>query len=478
MKKIVALILCLLTIFPIFTACGSKDDPNKLNIVCLNKGYGEQWINTIARKFEQEHAGITVDVNCAATADQIIEKNLASSHNKDDLYICVGGEWKMYAVGGKFAELDDILDDLVDGVALKDKVADEYENSIYFPNSSGVKHTYRLPWTAGFGGIFYNSKMFEAYGWQVPTTYEQLVALCETIVNAKVEVGDDDKTLVKPFVYTSANTDYFDYAVFTWWSQITGINNIKEFTQYSSADNFDTTKNDTYKDLQTATKLLTDLFSNDKYVLKEESHNDAQKSLNNGYAAMMFNGEWVYNEIKNYQINNPDFELAVMKTPTAPDAKENSTYTVGEDQYIAIPKSSKKQALAKEFIKLLVSDFGCETFMDQANGLLAYDITSVNGNDVSSITNNKFVQNLYTVKSSYDNAFTGYPNLTQINNVREHNAMIYLANKVDIWSTGTMRPYKYILDGTYTLEVAFAKIAEEASTNWAKWQNDSGVITK
>ena len=476
MKRIIALLLCLCSLFTVFAGCNNGGNDSKtLNVVCLNKGYGETWINTIAREFETLHEGITVSVDCEASADQIIEKNLASSDNTDDLYICIGGEWKMNAVLGKFAQLDDIMDDLIDGVPLKNKVADEYENSVYMPNSKGEKHTFRLPWTAGFGGIFYNAKMFEENDWTIPTTYDDLVTLCAKIVSDKVEVGDDDKTLVKPFAYTSANTDYLDYTVFTWWAQLAGIDNVRDFMQYESADNFNTIKNPTYKKLQDATKLLMDLFCNEAYVHETESNHDAQKDFNNSYAAMMLNGEWVYNEIKQYKIQNERFELAVMKTPTAPNAIENVAYTIGEDQYIAVPASSKKQELAKEFIKLLVSDFGCKTFIDQANGLLAYDITTVTDDDISDITADKFMINLYAVKSGYDYAFTSYPNITEMTNVREHNAMIYLANNVDIWSTGTMRPYRYIMDGTYTLDVAFNKIADEASSNWSSWQEKSGV---
>lgn len=477
MKKSISLLLCACTLLTTFAACGGgkNNDPNTLNIVCLNKGYGDAWINTIARKFESEHEGVKVDVNCSAKADELIEKNLASGYNTDDLYICVGGEWKMSAIRGKFAQLDDIMDDEVDGVPLKEKVADEYENSVYYPDSSGNKHTYRLPWTAGVGGIFYNTKMFETNGWTVPTTYAELATLCQTIVNDAVEVGDGSRTQVKPFVYTSANTDYFDYTVYTWWAQLAGVENVQAFMQYESPDNFDTGKSATYAKLKEATKMLTDLFCNEAYVHEAESNHDAQKDFNNGYAAMMLNGEWIYNEIKGYQIDDEDFELAVMKTPTATGAVSDAIYTIGEDQYIAVPASSTKQDLAKEFIKLLVSDFGCKTFIDQANGLLAYDITTVTDGDISSITEDAFMCNLYSVKASYASAFTNYPDLTQMTNVRDHNAMIYLANNVDVWGTGTMRPYRYIMDGTYTLDVAFSKIAQEVSSNWSDWQEKSGV---
>ncbi len=493
-KKIGAVALAALTVASVpaaFTGCGgAKNDPNVLNIVALNAGYGKEWITTLAKKFEEDHPGYKVDLsNVIYQAPSLITSHINSKNNIDDLYISVGTSWKTYAAQGKFAALDDLLDETVDGVKVIDKIADEYRNSVYMPDRNGDLHTYRLPWTAGVGGIYYNKTLFDEYEWDIPQTYDELITLCQTIYDENIQVKVGNKTQqVMPFVYTGANIDYFDYVVYTWWAQLSGEQAIKEFTQYSSADNYDYTKNPTYANLKTATEMWHGIFGNSKYVMPDcssKSNHDAQTDFNNGYAVMMFNGDWLYNEILDYKIDN-DFELAIMKTPVAhyneptgnPEkpyiehkAVETSiTYTIGEDQYVAIPASSTKKELAKDFIKLMMSDYGYEVFMNQAHGLLAYkpagEVTSTD----------KFMNNLLSVKTSYDKAFTNYPSYTADEiagdkKVRD-NRLLYLSNLVDIWGTGGLRPFGNILTGGKKIDAAFSEIGTEIGRQWTGWRQD------
>lgn len=470
MKSLKKSLLCamtsLLTIGAITGCSGSGADDNKLRIVVLSAGYGDSWIRELEKKFEATHTDIDVDITALYDAGQLIEKNLGSKKNTDDLYISVGTNWKSYAAQGKFVDLSDFLNEEVDGVTVKEKVADEYKNSLYFTKSSGEKACYRLPWTSGIGGIYYNKAMFEEYGWEVPTTYEELVNLCETINSAR-KPAPDGETAVKPFAYTGANTDYFDYTVFDWWGQIVGVEAIEEFLKYESYENYDVTKNETYAALKTATQRWSDLFVSNG----AESNNviggstsklaaDAQKEFANGYAAMMFNGDWLYNEISSYGISTDKFELGLMKTPIIPEAKEeyaNTSYVIGEDQYIAIPATSKKQDVAKEFIKLIISDEGCLTFTKEANGFLAYNADYSNSN-----IDNEYINETIELRNSYTHKFTNYSSNRK-----------YLCNYIDIWCTGGNRPYASLLNGTNTIDKAFSTIASTAKAQWNDWTDKS-----
>jgi ABC-type glycerol-3-phosphate transport system substrate-binding protein len=458
------------------SACSTKNDETVLNIVCLNQGYGDQWIKTIAQKFEEENPGYTVNLdNVTPNAATLINSHIYSKKNTDDLYISVSSSWKAYASAGKFASLDDLLTDTVDGVTVKEKIVSEYQNSVYYPDSdTGELHTYRLPWTAGFGGIYYNQKMFDDYGWNVPETYDELVTLCNTIVEANIAVeGASNDESIKPFVYTGENTDYFDYTVFTWWAQLTGKTNIEEFLQYKNADSFNTSKNSTYQALKTATQMWSDLFTNSAYVMdgcSGMSNHTAQTAFVNGYAAMMFNGDWLYNETLGYGITNSKFELSVMKTPTAPNAVATDiTYTVGEDQYIAIPATSIKQDLAKKFIKLIISDYGCQVFAEQAHGLLAYS------GALKATTTDPFMSKLLSVRSSYATAFTDYPTISSGENLKSSTKQLYFSDKINIWGTSALRPFANILGGTRTVDTAFTTIASTMSSQWSDFKTQIGL---
>lgn len=400
----------------------------------------------------------------------------------------MGNSWKTYAAQGKFANLDDLMEEEVDGVKIKNKLNSAFENSIYFPDSSGTMHTYRLPWTAEIGGIYYNRTMFEQNGWDTwlkstyadntsgtPETYEQLTALCQKIVDDAVTVQIGNKVQnVAPFVYTGENPDYFDYTVYTWWAQLSGEENMRDFFNYSNATKWDTTQNETYNNLKKATQMWKDLFGNSQFVMADSSgmsNHTAQTNFVNGYAAMMFNGGWVYNEILDYQINN-DFELGLMKTPVATGAVEDSiVYTIGEDQYIAIPASSQKQELAKDFIKLIVSDFGCETFLKEAHGVLAYNSDI----DVNSV-DDSYLKNMVAVKNSYEKAFTDYPTVTALDNVKTSNKMLWFSDMVITWGTAALRPYTSLISSNpKSVDEAFASIAGEVSRQWPTWRSQVGI---
>ena len=92
-KRLIAVILtAILTVLALVTlvACNKKNDPTVLNIVCLNKGYGKEWIEEIVAKWESEHDGYTVKLTAAASAGELINRNINSKNNIDDLYISVG----------------------------------------------------------------------------------------------------------------------------------------------------------------------------------------------------------------------------------------------------------------------------------------------------------------------------------------------------------------------------------------------------
>ncbi len=467
-KKQIPIFLATLLLTAGLTACGGNDnDQNVLNIVCVKAGYDRSWIDQIAADFTADNPGITVNIRADRNSESIIQQNLSKNKNTDDLYISVGSVWKSYAAQGRFADLSDFLEEEVDGVTVKEKIADEYSESVYYTRSNGEKKCYRLPFTSGIGGIFYNKKMFTDNGWSVPTTYDELIALCEQINAAKLAVAGTDDVAVKPFTYAGTDSDYFDYTVFDWWAQIVGKEAISEFLKYESVDNFDTTKNATYAALKTATEKWYRIFNGDSnyYVLNNNTTTaeNAQKQFINGYAAMMFNGDWLYNESLNYTDSGTfqNFELGLMPTPVIPEANENyvhTSYVIGEDQYIAIPASSTKKELAKSFIKAIISDRGCETFIKEAHGFLAYKA------DYSKMTiDNTYMQGILDLREQYTEKFTNFSSNRK-----------YLCNYLDIWCSSDCRPFEPILKKSISsVDIAFDNILKKATSNWDKWTAQS-----
>lgn len=453
----------------LLAGCGgtSQVDSTTLNVILYDAGWGSEWFKDIVARWESENPGYKVNLTAKYEVNNLINRHLSSKNNPDDLYIATDSGWRNDAFSGKFASLDDLMDEEVDGMKFSDKINDEYKDNLYLGKDSD-KHVYRLPWTSGMGGIYYNAKMFRDNGWEVPTTTEELSALVKTILEAKVEVVNDDTNSVKPFVYTGKNTDYFDYAVFNWWMQLEGYDSIKNFYKYDDLDkfNYESTANSVYGSLKTVVDywrtLFTDVTLSDgdtvsTYVNGSLSYgnHDAQTDFFNGKAAMIFDGDWLYNETLNYGTNS-NFELGFMKTPTFTNAIEtNVSYIIGSDQYVAIPASSKKQDLAKSLIKTMVSNWSLSNFTNKSHGFLAYKNTDTSAIDLT----NSYVKSYMDVRNS----------ITKTTN-DESSADIYLNGYVsNAWVTSSNRPFEGLLSQSEkSVESSFKTIFDSAKQAFSR----------
>ena len=451
--------------------CNSnKNDASVLNVVALNLGYGREWIDDAVKIWEEENPGYKVKLEASPDARSIITSDLAKRNNTDDVYISNGTDWRRYAGQNKLLALDDFLQETVDGMKVVDKINPEYANSIYFKDQKGETHTYRLPWMSDVGGIFYNAKMFRDNGWAVPTTTDELIALCQNMIDHPIYVDPTDKTSprVYPFAYTGENTDYFDYAVYTWWAQEVGVDAINSFKQYGKEDSgkFDAKTNSTYAGLKKATQVWYQIFGNPAFTDGEDITRDnhtAQKNFMQGKAAMMISGNWIYNEMLNYNTDHKlpaNFELKIMNTPTIKSGAEKASYIIGEDQYIAIPATTIKADLAKSFIKTLISDRVLKSFFNKAHGMMAYKLSSGNYE-----TTDPYMQSLMAYRSNLTRTFTNYSS-----------SLLFLNNYVDFWGATSGRPFQQLIKQTFSsVDAAFDEIYASVTRQWATWVRDSGM---
>ncbi len=460
-KPITASLLSLL----VLAGCGStsdKSDPTTLNVILYDAGWGHEWFDDVIAKWEADNPGYKVNLTAKYDVKTLINRHITSKNNTDDLYINTDSGWRNYAYQGYFAPLDDLLSEEVDGVTVENKINDEFQDTLKM-NVEKEEHTYRLPWTSGIGGIYYNAKMFRDNNWKVPTTTKELSELVTNILENPVEVAGSDTEAVKPFVFTGDNTDYFDYGIFNWWLQKAGYDKVKEFYQYASADNFNyKTEGSAYESLYQVVKYWKSLFT-DKTLSSGDTvstyvggslsytNHQAQTDFFNGKAAMMFNGDWLYNETLQYGTNE-NFELQLMKMPTFEGAKETDvSYVIGSDQYIAIPASSKKQDLAKSLIKTMISDWSLSNFTNKSHGFLAYK----NGNTSAIDTSVSYVSSYLNVRNSIKKATTDDSKSDAFLNGYVSNAYV----------TSSNRPFAGLLQqSSLTVEDCFDTIYKSAQS--------------
>lgn len=102
MKKLIALASCMVlgaSACASLAGCGGKGS-DYLEVVVLSAGYGDEWIEDIRAKFEEE-TGIKVHLTAEYDVRPIISSHMASKKNDDDLYIATDTAWKTYAAQKK-----------------------------------------------------------------------------------------------------------------------------------------------------------------------------------------------------------------------------------------------------------------------------------------------------------------------------------------------------------------------------------------
>lgn len=111
LKKVVSIGLAMALTSGICTGCGgnSQSADADLTVTYYEGGYGKEWIEYAADKFEEEK-GITIKLISSAKLDCDATTYIKSGSNLSDVYICANSSWTSWAAQGKLEPLTDLYD--------------------------------------------------------------------------------------------------------------------------------------------------------------------------------------------------------------------------------------------------------------------------------------------------------------------------------------------------------------------------------
>ena len=303
---------------------------------------------------------------------------------------------------------------------------------------------YVLPWNDGATGIVYNKKMFTQYGWEVPETVADLLALCQTI---KTDTNNE----VSPFTWGGQVGSYWNFPTVAWWAQVEGVEGMKTFNQYGSASVY--AQNGRLLALQAFEDLIVKDKTNSVSGVMSKNHISSQMDFVTGRAAMIPNGSWISNEMKGSAPS--DFEYAMMPTPFVSEEYNLRTNYTAAGDFIMIPKMAANKALAKKFLTFMATDEMIQLYLDVAVGILPYqynyDLTNADTFTKSVVEINMNSENIYMYGT---------------------NAMYY-RNLVNLWPISGS-PYGMIFDGT-TAEELFEMERDQSALKWELWKSQAGM---
>lgn len=288
-------------------------------------------------KFSEANPDIKVTLNTTPDGSGVLMTR-ASSDTLPDIIM----HWPTDAQYVQFAN-EDLLADL-SGKDYTKNIVDSYVEDMKM-DDGGV---YCLPISLNFMGVYYNVDKFEEAGLAVPTTWDELIKVCEDI-KAKGEV---------PFLLPNKDS----WTVSQLWDNISG----KERGGYSD---FYAGMNDgsqTYVDDAIANDslekmvLLADQYSQGDTL--SLGYDQAINDFATGTGYMFAQGSWALPSI---EAANPDMNVAMFPMP---NEKGDMKQPVGVDCAICVSAKAAadpvKSAAVDKFLSFLISKEGGQIYAD------------------------------------------------------------------------------------------------------------------
>ncbi|MBO0980220.1 ABC transporter substrate-binding protein [Microbacterium sp. SD291] len=201
--------------------------------------------------------------------------------------------------------------------------------------------TSALPYSVMASSVIYNKEIFEAQGLEVPTTWDELIAVCDQLQAAGVTpfyaTFKDDWTI---------GQGWYDYAV-------GGSLDVVDFYDELAAEGADVGPDSPAsfeKDFADPVERMLEL--TETYVNEDapsRGYGDGNLAFSKGEAAMYLQGPWAFSEIAK---TAPDLELGTFPLPMTDDP-DDLAVRVNMDLAAMIPEGSRHQEAARDFLEFL-----------------------------------------------------------------------------------------------------------------------------
>lgn len=322
------------------TGCGSTEAENGKTVIELvhYKPEAVNYFQEVEKKFNDTHDDIQLKISSPNDAMTVLKTRFVREDNPD--IIGIGGDINF----SNFIDADMLMDiSDFDGLgSIKENYLAINENLKFVP-TEGV---YAVPYMANAAGILYNRQMFEENGWQIPQTWDELLALCEKIQAAGK----------LPFYMGYKDT----WTCLSPWNSI--ASSLAEATVCKDVNKGTTTFTEQYREV--AEKMKTLLAYGPKEFVAY-SYNDACTAFARGEAAMFMIGSYAAPQIKSV---NPDINIDSFVFP-ASNNKEQNILTSGNDLQFSVMKDCENKEAAYEVLRFLLEDENVQAYMDNQNAI-------------------------------------------------------------------------------------------------------------
>ena len=340
MKKMILLLATSVLSVALLAGCNGSDSKNgEVKVEFFQ--YKAEAIPTFAKlidKFEEENPLIKIEQVSPPEAEIVLRTRVMKREVPDIIAIGANNNYRDLAEAGVYRDMtnDDNLD----------KVQPAYLKMMR--DITGLEEIYGVPYAANAVGVIYNKTIFKELGLEVPTTWDEFIAVAEKVKESgQIPIYftfKDAWTTLPAFNALAANTQGDDF-----YDEL-NKGNILAGTRYK----------------ETAEKFVQLLDYGHKNQLGL-AYNDGNTAFANGKSAMYLQGIWAIPEIKKA---NPAIDLGVFPYPVTNTPGESKLVS-GVDLMLSAGASSKHPEEAQKFIDFLLQEENLKIYIEEQNSFPA-----------------------------------------------------------------------------------------------------------
>lgn len=292
----------------------------------------------LEKKFNETHDDIELVIDSPNDATTIMKTRFIREDYPD--IIGIGGDmnYSNFLDAGLLMDISDYegLDSIKDVYLQMDK-------ELELVPQEGV---YAVPYVANAAGVLYNKDIFDQYGWEIPTTWDEFIALCEDIQAEGLQ----------PFFFGFRDT----WTCLAPWNAIAV--DLVDSDICSQVNRGEANFTDNYREVAEKTRALLDYAQDDPFAY---SYNDACTAFARGEAVMYPIGSYAVPQIQSV---NPDINIDSFVMPASEDASVNKLNSGNDLQFSVLAESKHKEA-AYEVLDFLLEDENVQMYLDDQNAV-------------------------------------------------------------------------------------------------------------
>ena len=338
-KAVSVLLVGCMTAAMLLAGCGDSNSSGKTEIEIIQyKMEATDYFDALEEEFNATHDDIHLTIDSPNDASTIMKTRFIREDYPD--IIGIGGDinYSYYVDAEILADLSDW-----DGMAdIKQSYIDIAEALEIVPTDG----TFIAPYMANAAGILYNRDMFEEHGWEIPTTWDELMGLCEEI---KAEG-------ILPFYFGFRDT----WTCLAPWNAIAV--DLAPADVCKQVNRGETTFTEEYKEAAEKYLQLMEYGPDDPVAY---GYNDACTAFANGESAMYPIGSYAVPQIQSV---NPDMNIDSFVMP-ANDDPDGNTLNSGIDLGFSVTAACENKEAAYEVLDFLYEDNNIQAYIDDQNAI-------------------------------------------------------------------------------------------------------------